>query len=151
MKYLSPFNTRYGISPFSSGSFSSMEKEFEKLFGSLPSHFDVGGECFAEPGSKSLNPVWYEHDEAYVVQLELPGVDSKDVTLEVSDSVLRLSANRKSRSEKEGAESDLYYSQSISIPEGIDPEKVSADYKNGVLSVSFPKTEAVKPRRIDVN
>lgn len=151
MKYLSPFNTRYGISPFSSGSFSSMEKEFEKLLGSLPSHFDAGGECFAKSGSKSLNPVWYEHDEAYVVQLELPGVESKNVTLEVSDRILNLLAKRESRSEKEGTEGDLSYRQSISIPEGIDSEKVSAEYKDGVLSVSFPKTEAVKPRRIDVN
>lgn len=151
MKYLSPFNTRYGISPFSSGSFSSMEKEFEKLFGSLPSLFDVGGEWFAESDSKSLNPIWYEHDEAYVVQVELPGVESKDVTLEVGENVLKLSAEREARSEKEGTEGSLFYRQSLSIPEGVDPDKASAEYKDGVLSVSFPKTEGVKPRRIDVN
>ena len=151
MKYLSPFNSRHGIRPFSSGSFSTMEKEFEKLFGSLPSLFDVGGEWFAESDSKSMNPVWYEHDDAYVVQIELPGVESKDVTLDLGGNILKLSAKREARSRKEGAEGSSSYRQSLSIPEGVDSDKASADYKDGVLSVSFPKLEAVKPRRIDVN
>jgi HSP20 family protein len=48
-------------------------------------------------------------------------------------------------------EGSLSYSQSLSIPDGVDSDKISAEYKDGVLSVSFPKTEAVKPCRIDVN
>ena len=151
MKYLSPFKSRYGISPFSGGTFSSMEKEFENLFGSLPSLFDVGGEWFAEPDEQSLNPVWYEHDDAYMVQVELPGVEPKDVTLEVGENGLALSAERKFRSKAAGPEETLSYSQSISIPEGIDGDKATAQYKDGVLSIRFPKTAVVKPRRIDVN
>ncbi len=151
MKYISPFNARYGISPLSSGSFSSMEQEFENLFGSLPSFFDVGGECFADSDQRSLNPVWYEHDDAYVVQLELPGVEPKDVTLEVGDDVLSLSAERTTRSNQDASEDDLSYRHSLPIPEGVDADQVTAEYKDGVLSVSLPKIAAVKPRRIDVN
>lgn len=151
MKYLSPFNPRYGISPFSSGSFSTTEKEIEKLFGNLPSLDHGGGEWLAGSDSKSLNPIWFEHDEAYVVQVELPGVESKNVTLEVVSNILKLSAEHETRSEKQGMEGSLSYSQSLSIPDGVDSDKISAEYKDGVLSVSFPKTEAVKPRRIDVN
>ena len=73
MKYLSPFNLRYGISPFSSGSFSTMEKEIEKLFGNLPSLYDGGGEWLAGSDSKSLNPIWFEHDEAYVFRSNCRG------------------------------------------------------------------------------
>ena len=152
MKYLSPFgHSRYGITPFSSGSISNLEKEFEKIFGSLPSLFDVGGDWFADSERQSLNPRWFEHDDAYVMQVELPGVDSKDVSLEVGDNALRLSAERKTRSKEDGAESSFSYSQSFSIPDGVDADKTSAEYKDGVLSVSFPKTAVVKPRRIDVN
>ena len=107
MKYLSPFNLRYGISPFSSGSFSTMEKEIEKLFGNLPSLYDGGGEWLAGSDSKSLNPIWFEHDEAYVVQVELPGVESKNVTLEVVSNILKLSAERETRSEKPRPTMDL--------------------------------------------
>jgi HSP20 family protein len=151
MKYLSPFDFRYGINPLSSGSFSSMEKEFEKLFGSLPSLFDAGGEWFAESASQPLNPVWYEHADAYVLQVELPGVEPKDVKLEVLDNSLSLSAERSTRSKEHGAENSFSYSQSLSIPERVDGDLATAEYKDGVLSVSFPKTAAVKPRRIDVN
>lgn len=151
MKYLSPFNSRYGFSPLSSGSFSSMEKEFEKRFGSLPSFFDVGGKRFADSEQRPLNPVWYEHDDAYVVQLELPGVEPKDVTLEVDDNALSLSAERKTRSNQDGSQGNGSYRQSFPIPEGVDADQVTAAYKDGVLSVSLPKIAAVKPRRIDVN
>ncbi len=151
MKYLSPFNSRYGITPFSGHSFTNLEKEFEKLFGSLPSLFDVGSEWIPEAGSRSLSPRWYENDDSFVVQLELPGIEPKDVSLEVGDNALRLSAERKTRSGKDESESSYSFKQSFSIPEGVDTDKVKADYEDGVLSVTFPKTEVLKPRQIKIN
>lgn len=151
MRYLSPFNSRYGITPFSGHSFTNLEKEFEKLFGSLPSLFDVGSEWIPESGSRSLSPRWFESDDAFVVQLELPGIEQKDVSLEVGDNALRLSAERKTQSKKDESESSISYSQSFTIPDGVDADKVSAGYEEGVLSVTFPKTEVVKPRQIKIN
>lgn len=151
MKYLSPFSSRYGLTPFAGGnSLASMEKEFERLFGSLPSLFDVGGDWVADSDKRSLNPRWYEHDDALVVQVELPGVEAKDLNLEARENALSLSAERKTRSKDEGAEGSYSYRQSFSIPEGVDAEKASASFKDGILSVSFPKAAALKPRRIEV-
>ena len=151
MKYLSAFNSRYGITPFPGHSFTNLEKEFKNLFGSLPSLFDLGSEWILEAGGRSLSPRWYENDDSFVVQLELPGIEPKDVSLEVGDNVLRLSAARKTRSSKDDSESTLSYKQSFSIPEGVDTDKVEAGYEDGVLSVTFPKTEVLKPRQIKIS
>lgn len=151
MKYLSPLNARYGTTPFSGQSFTNLEKEFERLFGSLPSLFDVGSEWIADSGDRSLNPQWFEHDDAFEARIELPGVDPKDVSLEVGDNALKLSAERKSRSEESESQIATTYRQSFTVPEGIDTDKVSARFEEGVLSVTFPKTEVLKPRRISIN
>ncbi len=151
MKYLSPFNSRYGITPFSGHSFTNLEKEFEKLFGGLPSLFDVGSDWIPESGGRSLSPRWFENDDAFVVQIELPGIEPKDVSLEVGDNALRLSAERKTQSKKDESESSVSYSQSFTIPEGVDTDKVTAAYEEGVLNVTFPKTEVLKPRQIKIN
>ncbi|QXD32805.1 Hsp20/alpha crystallin family protein [Candidatus Pelagisphaera phototrophica] len=94
----------------------NLEKEFEKLFGSLPSLFDVGSEWIPEGGGLLLSPRWYENDDSFVVQLELPGIEPKDVSLEVGDNALRLSAERKTRSSKDGSESTLSRSQRFWMP-----------------------------------
>ena len=148
MRYLSPFNSRYGITPFSGSSFSNFEKELEKVFGSLPSLFDVGGDWISDSGSRSVRPNWFEHDDAYVARVEVPGVDPKEVSIEVGDNMVRLSAERKTKS-KEG-QSSISYSQSFSIPDGVDADKAGAEFEDGVLSITFPKAEVVKPRKIEV-
>jgi HSP20 family protein len=151
MKYLSPFNSRYGITPPSGHSFTNLEKEFKNLFGSLPSLFDLGSEWIPEAGCRSLSPRWYENDDSFVVQIELPGIEPQDVSLEVGDNALRLSAARKTRSSKDDSKSTLAYKQSFSIPDGVDTDKVEAGYEDGVLSVTFPKTEVLKPRQIKIS
>lgn len=128
----------------------NLEKEFEKLFGSLPSLFDVGSEWIPEGGGLLLSPRWYENDDSFVVQLELPGIEPKDVSLEVGDNALRLSAERKTRSSKDDSESILSNKQSFSIPEVLDTDEVEAGYEDGVLSVTFPKTEVLKPCKIKI-
>lgn len=150
MKYLNPYNSRYGLTPYSSRSFSTLESEFEKLFGSLPNLFDLGDAWFAEGGSQSLRPRWYESDDSYSVRIDLPGVESKEVSLEVVDNQLTLSAERKASSQEDEAKRGFSYRQSFSIPDGVDADKVSARFEDGILTVTFPKSEAIKPRRIEI-
>ena len=148
MRYLSPFNSRYGVTLFSGSSFSNVEKELEKVFGSLPSLFDVGSDWIPDSGSRFAQPSWFEHDDAYVARIEVPGVEPKEVSIEVGDNMVRLSAERKSKS-KEG-ESSMSYSQSFSIPDGVDATNAGAEFEDGVLSITFPKAEVLKPRKIEV-
>ena len=147
MRYVSPFSSKYGITPFSGSSFSNFEKELGKVLGSLPSLFDVGGYRISDSGSRFARPSWYEHD-AYVARIEVPGVEPKEVSIEVCDNMVWLSAERKSKS-KEG-ESSMSYSQLFSIPDGVDDAMARAEFEDGVLSITFPRAEGLKPRKIEV-
>jgi len=97
-----------------------------------------------------------ENDAAYVVTAELPGIAAEDVTAEVHDGVLTLRGEK--RSEREETKEHARYversygtfSRSFRLPENADAERVDAAYKNGVLRLSIPKREEVKPRTIRI-
>ena len=98
-----------------------------------------------------------ETDDALLVQAELPGIDKKDVQLEVKDGVLTLSGER--RYEKDVKEENVHrveraygsFSRSFSLPSNVDADKVDAKMKNGVLEVRLPKRESAKPKAISIH
>ena len=68
--------------------------------------------------------------------------------IEVGDNMVRLSAERKSKSKK--VESSISYSQVFLVPDGVDAAKGGAEFEDGVLSITFPKAKLLKPRKIEV-
>ncbi|MFQ5582428.1 MAG: Hsp20/alpha crystallin family protein [Mariprofundaceae bacterium] len=98
-----------------------------------------------------------ETDEALLVQAELPGIEKKDVQLEVRDGVLTISGER--RYEKDLKEENVHrveraygkFMRSFSLPANVDADKVDAHMKNGVLEVRLPKTESAKPKAIAIH
>lgn len=98
-----------------------------------------------------------ETDEAILVQAELPGIEKKDVHLEVKDRTLTISGERKY--EKEVKEENVHriersygrFVRSFSLPNNVDTTKVDASMKNGVLEVRLPKTEGAKARTVDIH
>lgn len=94
--------------------------------------------------------------ESFCVRVDLPGVDPKAVELSVSNGVLTISGERKEeREEKENGWQHLerrvgQFQRTIQLPEDVDADKAQAEHKHGVLSVTFPKVAAAKPRRIEV-
>lgn len=119
------------------GDFKSFGKRVNKLFDDL-----VGGE-----GKNDFKPSVdiYETEKAFVVLVELAGIDKKDVKLQVKDNNLHIKGVR---TRSDGAEQMNFYkkeihygefSRSFSIPEGIGLEHIKASYNQGLLSVSFPK------------
>jgi len=98
-----------------------------------------------------------ETDDALLVQAELPGIDKKDVHLEVKDGVLTLSGER--RYEKDVKEENVHrvervygsFSRSFSLPTNVDAEKVDASMRDGVLEVRLPKRESAKPKAIAIH
>ncbi|MEV6851001.1 Hsp20/alpha crystallin family protein [Actinoplanes sp. NPDC051411] len=96
-----------------------------------------------------------ETDDAYLVEIDLPGVDRKDLTVEVAGDQLRVSGEIVEK-EKVGwlrhrtRRVGQFHYQTL-LPGGIDAEQISADLADGVLSVRVPKSETAKPRRITVN
>lgn len=91
----------------------------------------------------------FEDEANYFVQAELPGFDKKEIEVELERNRLTLKGARKVNAKEDSSE--VTFQRSISIPETVEAEKVSAKYENGVLTVTIPKAEAVKPLRIEVN
>jgi HSP20 family protein len=97
-----------------------------------------------------------EADDHFVLKADLPGLSEEDVSLEVRDNALTISGQRKA--EHEARERGWYrversfgsFSRSLTLPEGIDPDAISATFDRGVLSVTIPKPEQRKPRRIQI-
>jgi HSP20 family protein len=100
----------------------------------------------------------HETEDALVMQAELPGIDPKDVDVSVENGVLTISGEKKQETEegKEGAEYHIVerrygrFERRFSLPRSVDATKVAADFSHGVLSVTMPKAETAKPRKIEV-
>jgi HSP20 family protein len=97
-----------------------------------------------------------ETDEHFVLRADLPGLNEGDVNIEVEDNVLTVSGERKSEHEdkREGyyrvERSFGSFRRTLTLPEGVDPEAVSATFDKGVLEVRVPKPEQRKPRRVAI-
>ena len=86
----------------------------------------------------------YEDKENTYVRAELPGVSREAINIEMVDGYLNLSASR-----KQGDET-INFNRSVAIPESVQADKVAATYENGVLTVTLPKQEQAKPRKINI-
>ena len=88
---------------------------------------------------------------------DVPGVDQKDLEIKIEDGTLTLKGERKFEEEKQGEGYHRIergygsFVRCFSIPDSVDPEKVKASYKNGVLTVHLPKKEVAKPRTVKVS
>jgi HSP20 family protein len=99
----------------------------------------------------------FENDDKIVIKAELPGIDKKDISVDVKDHVLTLSGERKY--ENEVKEENYYrrerasgkFKRSFHLPADVDPDKIKAEFKDGVLKVEMPKPEAQKPKQISVH
>jgi HSP20 family protein len=98
-----------------------------------------------------------ETEEHFVLKADLPGLGEGDVSIEVEDNVLTVSGERKAEHEdkREGymrvERAYGAFRRSLTLPEGIDPEAVTASFDNGVLEIRIPKPEERKPRRVAIH
>lgn len=113
-----------------------------------------------EAASQNLVPAMdvVERDNEYLVKTEMPGVKKEDIQVSMENGVLTISAETKSE-EKEEKEGRLIrqerrygkYIRSLRLGTEIDSAQVKAAYKDGVLELTLPKAEAVKPKKIAVD
>lgn len=98
----------------------------------------------------------YETDQAIVLKADLPDVDPKNVDIRIEDNVLFVKGERKFESQVKQENfhrSERVYgtfSRSFSLPQIVAADKITADYKNGVLQITMPKREESKPKQIHV-
>jgi HSP20 family protein len=97
-----------------------------------------------------------ETDDRFVLRADLPGLAEEDIKIEFEDGTLTVSGERKAEHE---AKNGGYYrverafgafSRSLTLPQGIDAEAVTASFDRGVLEIGIPKPEQRKPRRIEI-
>ena len=118
---------------------------------------------FFEPSTGAVMRRWtpamdlVETEDNYVLRADLPGVSEGDVKIELDDNVLTISGERKS-AHKEAKEG--YYrveraygsfSRTLTLPEGVDADAISASLDRGVLEVRVPKPEQRKPRKVEIS
>lgn len=95
-----------------------------------------------------------ETEDAWIVEAELPGVDRKDVAVELRDSELEISGDIKERERKDVIRRQTRrtgrYEYRVALPGQADADRIDASLHDGVLMVRVPKTEKTRPRRIEV-
>jgi HSP20 family protein len=111
-----------------------------------------------DSGVGSWNPKVdiYENDNNFVIKAELPGLEKKDVSIDVQDRVLTLKGERKLENE---VKEDNYYRREMSygrfqraftLPANVDSDKITADFKDGLLKIEVPKPEEAKPKNVSI-
>ncbi len=133
-----------------------MQHEFDRIFNDFfpnrPNRtFDQAASAWAPQVDLS------ENEDGYMLNLDLPGLNKKDITINYQDGVLTISGERKAEEKQEG---DNYlrierrsgeFSRSFSIPNAIQTDKINAIYEDGVLNISLLKAEEVKPIKVKVS
>ncbi len=97
----------------------------------------------------------YQTNDDVVAVVELPGMRKEDLEISLQDGMLTISGERKNESSsQENERTERFvgkFRRSISLPTRVDANKVNASYKDGILTVTLPKAEEVKPKQIPVN
>lgn len=99
----------------------------------------------------------YDTEKGIVINAELPGVSRDDITVDVKENILTLKGERKIN--EEVTEENYYrkercsgkFERAFTLPNTIDPAKITANFKDGVLKVEIPKPEERKPKQIKIN
>ncbi len=100
----------------------------------------------------------YDAGDSLEVKAEVPGMAREDVNIKVQGNYLEISGTRKSdtpegyKAHREERDTETSFTRSFTLPsEEINTEKVSASLKNGILTITLPKTEAAKPKQVTIN
>ena len=131
------------------------QREFDRLFKEAFS--PMSGETEVSTRSWAPPVDIYETEDAIVLKAELPGIDPQDVEVRVEDNTLYLKGER--NFEKEVKEQNYHriersygsFARSFSLPNSISADKVKAEYKDGLLTLTMPKREEAKPKTIKID
>ncbi len=142
------------VPPFGPPSLDQLRREVDRLFNNFLSELPETGLPLTGRNRIPVN-VW-ETPEAFFVEAEVPGVTTDQIDISVVGNELTLRVNRPQpadegvtyhRRERQTGEC----SRVIRLPGEFDVDRIQADLQNGVLTITLPKAEAVRPRKIQVN
>lgn len=128
---------------FQRSPWSGLETEIDRLFETALTGF----------GRASANrfPIdVYEDKNNTYVRAELPGFGRDDINVEITDGYLTIAATRKPANPDAKPEDTVSFSRAVSVSDEVQADKISAVHENGVLTVTLPKREETKPRKVTV-
>jgi HSP20 family protein len=121
-------------------------------------------EAFTNSGNTDAARVWVpaidliEKKDSYIIRAELPGVDRSNIDISFEKNVLTISGQKSALIEAKDEELRVFaaervsgsFSRSLRMPDYIDGDKIGAEYKDGLLTITIPKAELAQPRKIEV-
>jgi len=120
-----------------------IEDQIDWLFGTA-----LAGLSGSARGGQFPIDIFEDKDNTYV-RAELPGVNRDAIGVEIVEGSLSIQASRREKSSE--GESTVSFNRLVSIPDEVQADKVSAAYENGILTVTLPKKEEAKPKKITVS
>jgi HSP20 family protein len=136
----------------------SLRKEIDEAFRGAGYNRPSGSTFLSPLTTRRFPLINFSEDEGHVyIEALVPGVDPKDIDLSVLRNTVTISGERKPFVEKEGQivhRAELgsgTFSRTVELPVDIDPNKVSAQCKDGIMQVTLAKAEHAKPKKIAIN
>lgn len=136
--------------------FGSLQERINRMFDdTIRTLYPTDGEEL-EKGTWAPAVDIYETNDSFVVSADLPGLNKDEIQIDLKDNTLTLKGEKKF---EEKVSKDNYvriertygsFVRSFTLPQNVDPEKIKAKYKEGVLEVTIPKKEEAKPKQIKV-
>lgn len=136
--------------------FGSLQERINRMFDdTIRTLYPTDGEEL-EKGTWAPAVDIYETNDSFVVSADLPGLNKDEIQIDLKDNTLTLKGEKKF---EEKVSKDNYirveraygsYVRSFTLPQNVDPEKIKAKYKEGVLEVTIPKKEDARPKQIKV-
>jgi HSP20 family protein len=111
----------------------------------------------SQPSFSSLSADIWEEDNDIFVRMALPGIEKEDIKITINKDNISIVGNSKKKEEEKEEKKKYYYrsmersfEQSFNLPTKVDPDKVEAEFKDGVLTVQLSKADEVKPREVKI-
>ncbi len=136
--------------------FGTLQDRINGMFEQTIRRFYPEGEEVVERRSWAPEVDIHETEDSFVVKADLPGISKEDIQIDLKDSTLTLKGEKKF---EDKISKDNYirversygtFVRSFMLPKNVDAEKIKAKYKDGVLELTLPKKEEVKPKQIKV-
>lgn len=128
---------------------TGLHREMDRVFGRY-----VGDERAGTPAAWTPATEINRGGEGWKVRIALPGIDPKDVSIDLQGNNLTVAGERtRAGSDGQGGASEFHYGRferTFTLPANVDSGKVAADYVHGVLELTLPLAETAKPRRIEI-